>query len=191
MEKRLISLSQHLARLFQDYGRFAPQMVARWEIPAFAGWQPRLWRKLFEGEMGWTYPARALLRDGIPHHPFTVHFFSISFITASEFAFLNRLSKHVSVHYYLLSPCAVFWSDIRSDRESAYLQTYWQKKLGTFSPQVIQLEELLRDRNPLLANFGRMGREMAYQIEESIAITHAHYVLPEHVKILNEELFRQ
>lgn len=187
MEKRLISLSQHLARLFQDYGRFAPQMVARWELPACPGWQPRLWRQLFEGEMEWTYPARALLRDGTPHTPFTVHFFSISFVTASEFAFLNRLSKHVPIHYYLLSPCAVFWSDIRSDRESAYLQVYWQQKLGTFSPKVMKLEELLRDRNPLLANFGRMGREMASQIEESLAITHAHYILPEHVKLLGEE----
>ncbi len=32
-EKRLISLSQHLARLFQNYGRFAFQMVSRWELP--------------------------------------------------------------------------------------------------------------------------------------------------------------
>jgi exodeoxyribonuclease V gamma subunit len=189
MEKRLISLSQHIARLFQEYGRFAPQMVSRWELPQFSGWQPRLWRQLFEGELGWTYPARALLQDGIPTLPFTVHFFSISFVTTSEFAFLNRLSEHVPVNYYLLSPCAVFWSDIRSDRESAYLQTYWQQKLGAFSTKVLKLEELLRDRNPLLANFGRMGREMACQIEESQAITHAHYVLPQHVKELNEELF--
>ena len=139
--------------------------------------------------LGWTYPARALLRNGIPSTPFTVHFFSISFVTACEFAFLNRLSKHIPVYYYLLSPCAVFWSDIRSDRENAYLQGYWQKKLGAFSPKVLQLEELLRDRNPLLANFGRMGREMACQIEESQALTHAQYVLPQHVKALDEELF--
>ena len=189
MERRLISLSQHLARLFQDYGRFAPQMVSRWELPAFPGWQPRLWRQLFKGGMDWTYPARALLRNGIPQDPsFTVHFFSLSFVTASEFTFLNRLSQHVPVYYYLLSPCAVFWSDIRSDRESAYLQVYWQQKLGAFSPKVLKLEELLRDRNPLLANFGRMGREMACQIEESSAVTHAHYLLPEHANILKEEL---
>lgn len=189
MERRLISLSQHIARLFQEYGRFAPQMVSRWKLPTFPGWQPRLWRQLFEGEMEWTYPSRMLLRNDISTLPLTIHFFSISFVTASEFAFLNRLSEHVPVNYYLISPCAVFWSDIRSDRESAYLQAYWQQKLGNFSPKVLNLEELLRDRNPLLANFGRLGREMACQIEESQAITHAHYVLPQHVKVLNEELF--
>lgn len=189
VEKRLISLSHHLARLFQDYGRFGPQMMAKWEDPLSTGWQPRLWRRLFEGEMEWTYPSRALLQTGTPTSPFTVHFFSISFVTASEFDFLNRLSNHVPIYYYLLSSCAVFWSDIRSDRESAYLQTYWQKKFGAFSPKVTHLEEFLRDRNPLLANFGRMGREMASQIEESEAITHAQYVLPDHVKHLGEEFF--
>lgn len=189
IERRLIGLCQHLAGLFQDYGRFAPKMVSRWNLPSFQGWQARLWRQIFNGKMNWTYPCRALLRNGIPDVPFSLHFFSISFVTASEFVFLNQLSEHIFVCYYLLSPCAVFWSDIRSDRESAYLQNYWQKKLGTFSPKVCQLEELLRDRNPLLANFGRLGREMAYQIEESLALVNAQYVLPEHVKALDEELF--
>ena len=188
MEKRLISLSQHLARLFQDYGRYGRRMVSKWESPSFAGWQPQLWRKLFGDKMGWNYPARALEQVEIPILPFTVHFFSISFMTASEFAFLNQLSEHVPVNYYLLSPCAFFWSDIRSDRETAYLQTYWQQKLGASSSKVLKLEELLRDRNPLLANFGRIGREMAYQIEESQVQTYAHYVLPQHVQTLNEEL---
>lgn len=188
IEKRLIGLGQHLARLFHDYGRFASKMVAKWELPATQGWQPRLWRRLFSGKMLWTYPARALLQNGIPDILFTVHFFSISFVTVSEFAFLNRLSKHRPVCYYLLSPCAVFWSDIRSERESVYLQKYWNRKFGSDSPQVCQLEELLRDRNPLLANFGRLGREMAMQIEESQALTEAQYVLPENVKTLHEDL---
>ena len=188
IERRLVGLSQQLARLFQDYGRFAPQMVAKWELSNFSGWQPRLWRRLFEEKMGWTYPSRMLKQDKVPSSPFTVHFFSISFLTACEFSFINRLSNHNPVYYYLLSPCAVFWSDIRSDRENAYLQKYWQKKFGAFSPKVLMLEELLRDRNPLLANFGRIGREMACQIEESQASTHAQYVLPHHAAALNEEL---
>jgi exodeoxyribonuclease V gamma subunit len=188
MEKRLISLSQHLARLFQDYGRYGRQMVFQWELPSFAGWQAQLWRKLFGEKMGWSYPARSLKGAESPSIPFNVHFFSISFMTACEFAFLNSLAEHVSINYYLLSPCAVFWSDIRSDRETAYLQTYWQQKLGSSSSKILKLEEFLRDRNPLLANFGRLGREMAYQIEESQAQTYAHYVLPQHVQTLNEEV---
>lgn len=189
MEKRLIGLSQHVARLFQDYGRYASTMVSKWETSASFGWQGRLWGKLFSKETGWSYPVRALQEAQNPSSSFSLHFFSISFLTASEFHFLNRLSKHVPVNYYLLSPCAVFWSDIRSDRENVYLQAYLQKKLGVSPSKMLQLEEFLRDRNPLLANFGRLGREMAYQIEESHAVAHACYLLPQHVQALNEDLF--
>jgi exodeoxyribonuclease V gamma subunit len=188
MEKRLVSLSHNVARLFQDYGRYAGQMVAKWESNTLKGWQSRLWCQIFGEKTGWTYPEIALRKAEMPTIPFTLYFFSISFITATEFSYLKRLSEHVPIHYYLLSPCAVFWSDIRSDREHAYLQNYWQQKLGAFSPQVLKLEELLRDRNPLLANFGRLGREMASQIEECQAETHTLYILPQHVQALDGEL---
>ncbi len=191
MERRLIGLSQNLARLFQDYGRYAFRMIEQWEKSEAAGWQPRLWRKLFveNSEWKWRSPVCALQSAPAPSQSFTLNIFSISFMTASEFDYLNRLSEYVPVNYFLLSPCAVFWSDIRSDKESAYLEKYWQKKLGFDSSQVIKLEELLRDRNPLLANFGRIGREMASQIEQSMAQTSAVYALPEKVQVLDEELF--
>lgn len=191
MDRRLIGLSQNLARLFQDYGRYAFKMIERWENGEAEGWQPRLWRKLFIEKKDWKWqcPVRALKAKPAPAGTFTLNIFSISFMTASEFDYLNRLSQQVAINYYLLSPCAVFWSDIRSDREKAYLEKYWQKKLGVDSSQVLKLEELLRDRNPLLANFGRIGREMASQIEESMAQTSAAYALPQNVRILGEELF--
>ncbi len=190
MEKRLIGLSGHLAHLFQEYGRYGKEMVAKWESPACPGWQPRLWRQLFSEKKGWHYPARALQKEISPSLPlpFTLHFFSISFLSKTEFSFLDRLGKHLPLYYYLLSPCAVFWSDIRSDRENAYLHTYWQQRMGALSSYVLQLEEFLRDRNPLLANFGRLGRQMAYQIEESQAETHAIYRLPSHAEALNPDL---
>ncbi|WP_068471491.1 exodeoxyribonuclease V subunit gamma [Candidatus Protochlamydia phocaeensis] len=188
MEKRLIGLSQQIARLFQDYGRYAGSLIAKWEAEAVSNWQARLWLSLFNEKTGWTYPLRAF-RQVLHSMPnCEVHFFSISFVSHAEFDFLHKLANFCQVYYYLLSPCAVFWSDIRSDKENAYLQTYWQQKLGPFSPQVLKLEELLRDRNPLLANFGRLGREMAYQIEESLVQTHAHYLLPSHVSSLEEDL---
>lgn len=180
-ERRLVALSHQLGKLFQRYGRYAGTMVNDWEQhPLTPGWQPRLWNLLF-GEFspfGWTYPAHLLT---LPIHPpsslTALHFFSISFITSCEFAFLRNLTAYFPVYYYLISPCAMFWSDIRSDREAARLQSFWQKKIGAESPQIEQLEEFLAERNPLLANFGRLGREMALQIEKSEAQTHACYVM--------------
>lgn len=191
MEKRLIGLSQHLAKLFQDYGRFAAHLTTRWSEDEPAGWQQQLWKAAFNEHSQWTYlnQALALPIQADPHYQ--IHFFSISYFAKCEFEFLIKLSHEIPCYSYLISPCTVFWSDIRSDKESGYLQLFWEKKLGQFSPQLDQLEELLCDRNPLLANFGRMGREMACQIEESQSETHAYYLLPSHVQnIANEQLER-
>jgi len=190
-ERRLTALSQQLAKLFQRYGRYAGSMVIEWEQhPQTPGWQPRLWTRLFgeQSSCGWTYPARLLtLPMQSPSSQTTLHFFSISFITSCEFAFLRNLTAYFPVYYYLLSPCAMFWSDIRSDREATRLQSFWQKKVGAHSPQIEQLEEFLAERNPLLANFGRLGREMALQIEKSEAQTQACYVMNAEILNVNPE----
>jgi len=188
MERRLIGISHHLTQLFQDYGRYAGRLMAQWDVSPNAGWQSRLWRYLFNGKTGWNYSSRALQSaQPMPIHSSTIHFFSISFLTAGEFSFLDRLAAQLPIYYYTISPCAVFWSDVRSDKETAYLQNFWKQKLGPFSPRLIQLEELLRDRNPLLANFGRMGREMAYQVEESAAQTVAYYSMPSSFREVTQE----
>lgn len=190
-ERRVIGLSQQIANCFLEYGRYAGDLIKQWDMQTHKGWgwQQRLWKNLFNKHQEWTYFCSAFQQPLIPITNTELHFFSISFINQNEFQFLRRISDYVPIYYYLLSPCAVFWSDIRSDRESAYLQTYWQQKLGASSSQVSKLEELLRDRNPLLANFGRLGREMAYQIEESSATTTACYFLPTSVKQLDQDLF--
>lgn len=186
VERRLIALSQQIAKLFQDYGRYGGTALSTWEKEEPSHWQHQLWKKLFQESSGWSYPCREFQQpmQSIPYGE--MHFFSISFITSGEFQFLQRLAASQPVYYYLLSPCAFFWSDIRSDKEAAYLQAFWQQRLG-HSPKVAKLEELLRDRNPLLANFGRLGREMACQIEESEAQVQAHYLLPSTILQQNSE----
>lgn len=187
MEKRLIGLSQLLAQHFRDYGRYAPSLMQQWETSTLTGWQQQLWQRLFNGSLEWSYPCREFKRDLIVPPHYEIHFFSISFINRSEFEFLGYLARQTPVYYYALSPCAVFWSDIRSDKEASHLQMYWQQRLGKESSRVLQLEELLQDRNPLLANFGRLGREMAVCIEEQMAQCHSLYVLPSHVQELDPD----
>lgn len=187
MERRLIGLSQLLAQLFRDYGRYAPELTQKWEQDGQAGWQQQLWQRLFNGSLEWSYPCREFKQELAVSPYCEIHFFSISFMTRSEFDFLGRLAKQAPVYYYVLSPCAVFWSDIRSDKEAAYLQMHWQQRLGKGSPHMLKLEELLRDRNPLLANFGRLGREMAGCIEERVAQYQASYILPSHIQEIDTD----
>ncbi len=177
-EKRLIALSEHLADLFQEYGRFFPEMLREWEIAKTEkDWQMSLWNKIYT-KYPWTYVGKALQNPILPPQATSIHFFSISFLTPSEIDFLARLSTKTALYYYLLSPCAFFWSDIRSDKEAFYIQSNWKKKGERNSSALRQFDELFKDRNPLLANFGRLGRHMSSSIEELDAVTHADYLLP-------------
>lgn len=184
-EKRLINLSQQLARLFSDYGRFSGHRIPDWNKKM--DWQMVLWNRLFRADGPWTSLYSLLNLDILVPVPFQLHFFSISFVSKSEFSFLEKLASHIPIFSYLISPCALFWSDIRSDKESAFIHQQWKKKTSVNPLQLEQLEEFLRDRNPLLANFGRLGREMISQIEESSATTSAVYMLPESTLALTDD----
>lgn len=161
-ERRIISLSEELAKLFYQYGRFGRSLLQNWKDE----WQGKIWSSIFQKHAEWKNLIQALESPLTPTQNVEIHFFSISYLTPTEFSFLKRLASQIKVNYYLLSPCAVFWSDIRSDKERITLIHRLQKQEKPHA-QIEELEEYLRDCNPLLANFGRMGREMVTQIEEN------------------------
>jgi exodeoxyribonuclease V gamma subunit len=182
-ERRIASLSQQIARLFADYAKYGLHMVSGWEANEASSWQQDLWKKLFcAGTKGWS-----ILQDytciKAPAHT-ALHLFSISFLSQLEFSFLKQISLQLPVHYYLLSPCETFWSDIRSGKESQRLHDYWQKRKAS-EAQLETLDELLRDTNPLLANFGRIGREMADQIDHHDCETVTCYEEPQRDTLLH------
>ncbi len=187
MNRRITGLSQQLSKLFLQYGSFGTALLENWKLRKLDGWQSLLWEKLFGEKSLWTYPLKSLQECQPKLTNGEIHFFSISFLPRCEFDFLKRISQDIPIRYYLLSPCAVFWNDIKSDRENNRLKCFWQKKVGDSSPQLLQLEDFLRNRNPLLANFGRLGREMADQIDKSETLTSAYYLLPDSLKEWNEE----
>jgi len=178
-ERRIISLSEKLADLFSQYGTYGGEMVREWELKP-ANWQGLLWKRLFCGNVyTWSYPAREL--SYAPTANLQVHLFSVSFLAEIQHAFLCKVAKHLPVCYYLLSPCQAFWSDQCSDREKRALLAYWKGR-GVAGSQQAALEEYLRERNPLLANFGRLGREMAGYVDEGHSQVEANYVLPRAVE---------
>lgn len=169
--RRLIDLSERLAHVVYEYGR------SKITIPQ-SGWQRRLWESLYNENSPWSFLTHELAGPIALQTPIELHFFSVSYLIKPEWSFLQRLSAQAATNYYLLSPCMHFWSDIRSDREAASLLSFWQGKVGDSSPQLSTLDDLLQDRNPLLANNGFLGREMARLLEESVPQVNAHYAIP-------------
>lgn len=178
-ERRVAALAEKLADLFVQYGRYGSTMLQDWERREQSGWQQQLWRRLCRtlGLTAATFsplpPPSALYSPA----PLQVYLFAMSFLSSQQHRFLQKTSELVPVNYYLLSPCMAFWSDIKTDKESWQLREVW-KKQGASDEQQQALDEFLRDRNPLLANFGKLGREMAAMVEQSDAAASEGYILP-------------
>lgn len=186
-EKRLISLSSHLADLFSLYGRYGLVMLKNFEgIASCQHWQQQLWKRIKIDYPALHFPYQLFentsSEDIAPHfsNSVSIHLFAISFLPERIHNFFKKIAAKVPVNYYLLSPCQLFWSDLCSDREKRKLETFWLNK-GASHAQIEQLELYLSNRNVLLANFGRMGREMAQQIEESAAIVSDCYLLSQSI----------
>jgi exodeoxyribonuclease V gamma subunit len=135
-QKRLVELSEHLSRLFFLYGDAGLEGQEE-------GWQTSLLKKLFGPKESWA------LRDGAS---FTgpIHCFGCDFLTLP---YWQQLFQASSLSVYLFSPCFHFWEDIC---------TNWEKRrlLGEISPaRRAEWESYLSQAPPLLANWGKLGRE--------------------------------
>lgn len=184
-EKRIATLSQTLGKIFYDYGKYGHAMLEKW-VPE-QGWQQALWIHLFSTwNKNWSYPAKeytSLKFKDVSVKNVFLHIFSVSFMPASEFALIEKVSHIFPVHFYALSPCYHFWSDILSDGESKYVQQYWNRREVSEQEQN-ELEDYLRDKNTLLANWGKQGRKMAELLEKGDYETFTHYRLPENFQLL-------
>ncbi|KIC75618.1 hypothetical protein DB42_EV00080 [Neochlamydia sp. EPS4] len=175
--KRLALLAETVAQLFRDYGKYGKAMVDEWNSDE-QGWQQALWRSLFSSpDNNWScfYNEPILANDFFIE--FQVHLFSISFMANSDYLLFEKIAEQYSVNYYLLSPCSIFWSDILSEKEAKKLQQFW-KKQKVLSSEQQELESYLRDKNVLLANWGKLGRKMSELLEQKDQETYAQYALP-------------
>lgn len=183
--KRIRALASTLAKLFRDYGTFGGKVVADFKNDE-PNWQILLWQQMEWIFSDWNYPAKKLdafqIDPLIDPRDVQVHVFGLSFLSPLHHRFLCQVSLHLPVYYYLLSPCQKFWGDTLSNKETVRLKRYWDIQ-GANEESLVALEEYLRDCNPLLANFGRLGREMATQIESLDSQSTESYALPESIQI--------
>lgn len=180
--KRMHALAVQLSSLFLEYGRVGGIVTATWNKNQYGclGWQETLWVKMEELFYPWVYPSRKfseLMMDTVPlMDEVHVHLFGLSYLSPVHHRFLTKIGSFIPLNYYWLSPCQKFWSDTISDKEARKFSTYWQKK-GVSIDQQEELENYLSSSNPLLANFGKLGREMALQIEDSDFLIFSSYMV--------------
>jgi len=171
--RRLMQLSQELAKLFIQYGVYAGGMIEEWaDCPK--DWQSSLFLKVFKAHPHWTTPhdqLASLLSETPEIRDWQVHLFGLNFLSSLHHHFFKCVSKTIPVNYYLLSPCEQYWGDVASDNELSFLRKQWQKQ-GVTDKQQQELEDYFQDRHVLLANLGKLGRKMWMQIEDDCGEGH-------------------
>lgn len=184
-QKKLASLCHTLSHLFLQYGIYGVKEVESWLQSQ--DWQEALWQKIY-AHPNWLYPSKALshlapFAEEIGH----IHFFALSHMPALYAEFFERMSESVPVCHYILSPCSEYWGDIASDREASALQKKYRKKNAS-EKFLSSLEEYLKDRNPLLANFGKLGRSYVRALDVYDSHLCEEYIAPDDPQNLLEEV---
>ena len=168
-----LQLAERIAGCLDQYAVYRPEMVQRWrddEATEPEIWQAALWRSLIE-ESGEHHRAarteavvEAIRAGGAPTGalPSRLFFFGIASLPPQYLEILGLLSREVEIHFFLLSPSREFWADIRSERE----QLKSRHRSGSSASLVDELH--FDEGHPLLASFGRLGRELALLLEESV-----------------------
>ena len=106
-----------------------------------------------------------------------LHVFGFSTFCPEYFTILQDLATKFPVHLWLLSPCMLFWTDICSDFEAHSIEKRAFQKNISFAEQR-KLSDLVFDRNRLLANAGRLGRDFARMIEDASISYEEAYIPP-------------
>jgi exodeoxyribonuclease V gamma subunit len=170
-ELKAYQLARRVADLFDQYLVYRPDMILAWEsgqtLPAqhpAAVWQARLWREL-TARIGDRPEARhraALFRAmelgldrGLPPRvplPERLLLFGLSSLPPVYGRLLARLSEHLPIHLFVLSPCREYWADLVDEARLARTRA---RDLARGGPGRAALLDV---GNPLLASWGKVGK---------------------------------
>ncbi|WP_298867898.1 exodeoxyribonuclease V subunit gamma, partial [uncultured Gimesia sp.] len=169
-EIKTYQLSRQIARLFDQYLVYRPEMVQDWESGKKDGWQSDLWRAMKEvsGRPHWinlsdefrrSIEQKGFDKSKLPHRMSLFAMFSMS---PRYLELLGLVSEHVDVHVYIINPSCAYWGDIVSEKDLAWLRARWEK---TGRDDVSEIYEV---GNPLLASMGKPCRDFIDQWQEQL-----------------------
>lgn len=155
-EARVQELSSQLSQLFRIYPQFFPEKM---KVDSESCWQERCWNEvMFQQKL--IEPYLQLLEPLNFPNSFEaqVYCFGFDFIPPTYFSFFSLLSKNIPVHHYLFSPTNIYWQDLCSDQQTAFIQKKLRKK-ELSKETLVQIDGYFSDRNSLLANWGKLGQK--------------------------------
>lgn len=191
--ERRLQLAERLADLFDQYQVYRADWLDDWAagrdqlraargeavpLPPDQRWQGQLWRAVIadvephERDLGratvHTEFVRASGAGELPlgRLPRRIVIFGVSALPYQTLEALAALARHTQVVLAVPNPCRYYWGDIIEGRDllrSAYRRQQLRngQDLGA-----IPLEELHAHSHPLLASWGRQGRDFIRMLDE-------------------------
>lgn len=180
-EQVLFELSDVLADLFDAYQNYRPDWIEAWEKgekvkfepavePAFLSleaWQADLWRSLYPESSVEKRNHRAILLskllDRLQHCPSEIQarlpervfIFGLSALPPKWLPVLAALSRYTDVHFMIQNPCQYYWGDVISEAQQLKLE----QSLLASGVSASTAADTFLESNPLLASWGRLGRD--------------------------------
>ncbi|WP_144206669.1 exodeoxyribonuclease V subunit gamma [Shewanella donghaensis] len=174
---KLYQLCGRIADIFDQYLVYRPEWILAWEqneqplkLEENQRWQPKLWCALIEYNQHHLH-ASTYHRANLHQHliaalqnpetvikslPERLFVFGISSMPPQTLQVLYHLAERIEVIMFSLSPCQHYWGDIVDPKARARMALQYsdRKQLGE------DWENKLEVGNPILANNGKMGREL-------------------------------
>lgn len=188
IDRKRFQLAQQLAHLYDQYQFMRPDWLVTWEkgesialvdsnevTERTQKWQAALWRQLL---------ARQDENQDISHHgerwlaaiealkykrhgdlttilPERISIVGINTLSPMYLAYLQALSQHIQVHFFLINPCQEFWAESHKTVKQQLRQQSLQSTQVN-KPDVLPI-------NPLLAMLGQQGRDFQVLLLEQQA----------------------
>lgn len=188
-------LAQRLADLFDQYQVYRADWLARWaegddriqpargpaqDLPSDLLWQPALWRALRAdvGQAG-AEASRAAVHQRFmarvqawpdtqprpPGLPRRVSVFGISSLPRQALQVLAALGRWSQVLLAVLNPCEHDWSHLMADQDLLRAERHRQARRPG-SPAQVPEDQLHLHGHPLLAAWGKQGRDFIRLLDE-------------------------
>ncbi|MBE1162533.1 exodeoxyribonuclease V subunit gamma [Dyella sp. 7MK23] len=190
--RRQYRLALQVADLFDQYQVFRADWLDDWEhrndvlrdnlrqrateLPPAQRWQPLLWRRLLNdvpaaqrdshrAAVHRRFMQQMQAADFQPQHlPRRIVVFGITSLPQQVLEALTALARFSQVLLLVTNPCRHYWADIIEDRELLMAQQRRHAAKPELPPEP-RYEDLHLHANPLLAAWGKQGRDFIRQLD--------------------------
>lgn len=174
-------LCQQIARIFDQYMVYRPEMLLEWQQGHCSDWQGQLWQALVIGHsrehrtaMQQAFLERAKQGKLLARQfPSRISIFGMPTLPLFHLEVFFALSRYIQIHLFMVNPSQEYWGDVVSPKMVAKIRARGQSSRSSRSADYFEVG------NPLLSSMGRLGqRFLEMLLDRNSYQDHSHYKDP-------------